>query len=113
MSGQLLEVGLLRASILRRRRGEFFEHRCDGLGRAGPCLGYQPRNARLGFSGATCLLTAKIVAARPGMRVEHEQLLVLGGQQPQQLAERGVLQKVGEIAGVIAVAVVHTIFPSS
>ena len=43
-------------------------------------------------------LAAEIVAAGAGMSVEHEQLLVLGRQQPQQLAQRRVLQDVGEIA---------------
>jgi hypothetical protein len=35
------------------------------------------------------------------------QLLVLGRQQPQQLAEREVLQHIGKISGMKAVAVVH------
>src|SRR5215470_6392210 len=41
------------------------------------------------------------------MGIEHEQFLVLGRQQPQQLAKREVLQHIGKIAGVKAVAVVH------
>ena len=67
----------------------------------------QPRDAGLGLARAPGERAAEIVAARASMGVEHEQPLVLGRQQPQQLAEREVLQDVGKIAGMKAVTVVH------
>ena len=93
---ELAVVGRDRRQIARHGGRHAGARRADQAGDAGLRLAGAPRQA-----------AAQIIAAGAGMGVEHEQLLVLGRQQAQQLAERRVLQDVGEVAGVIAMAIVH------
>ena len=67
----------------------------------------QAMNAASGLAGLLRFLAGEIVAADAGMAVEQEQRSVFGLQMRDDAAQHDMLEDVGEIAGVIDMAVVH------
>ena len=64
-------------------------------------------HALLGLARALGLLAAQVVEAPPGVGVEHLQRPRIGLHALQKLQQGGVLDDIGEIAGVKGVAIVH------
>src|SRR5262245_8882585 len=75
--------------------------------------GEQPRRPRLPFGRVLCITGMQFIAAAARMRVDEQQALVLAGERVQDFEHQYVFVDVGEVAGVVLVAVFHETFFTS
>ena len=72
--------------------------------------GEQPRDARLPLCGMLRIARMQLVQAAAGVCIHEQQALVLARERRQHFEQQHVLVDVGEVAGVILVAVFHETF---
>ena len=67
----------------------------------------QPRDALRRFARARCFVAPEIVEPAARMRIDHAEALVLFLQMRDQRHQRQMLDDIGEIAGMVGVAIIH------